>query len=718
MSIALWIGLIVSAQQEPTTTLNLNGVRILNAGPTLAQAFHVQNVEIGKSIANDVLLVRAKDVDPALLRDKIATTLNATWQPTPTGWRLEQTNQQVSQDLRIYNDSRKAEIARLLSSAKKKVSQSPALDSAFFARIAKLNSDIKKDLESTDRNKIMKIAKEYQFVQAQSPVSRLLCRILAKFTPEMLTRANDNNPRIVFSSQPTAAQMQLPLQINDALKALREDSKAWVQGMKASNDNADDSGGILPEATEDYSQRSISTVLLTFRSDTIAFGIQAYDADGTVVFQQTYNMSEEDWLNSDFEATSDLNANAPKLTLSKLATEFQAQYNLTNNDYNRYIKRAPLSPEFIQTISTPETIDPLSIATSEVVLATIKEPNVVAILDDSMLSETEFEIYPDSKTTTDTYTQIRKDGWFQQIPVNPIELRNSMMNRSILGPIIRFDLALKGPKTLEQIAKFRLSLPWAEDQLYTYLPYINMIPPGENEPDYASAPYRIFGSLSPSQLEAAKTKGLDASLFSSSTTLEIFRSIFYDEVSLGLVPEPEDEPGQKRWAALEKQYNKDIYYEPTVGMPNGITSGMRLEITENSETGILCLQTQSVRLKGGNNGSAGGFWDFDSIGDRLFKQTKPERYGSTTFEDRDLQIGQKRTVIMRLYVSPIHCYQWNISHTFVPDPKLYNIKTLPQKYQDMIQAAYKEAEQYDKENGAIIDEARQRIRKGKNVPPQ
>ena len=91
------------SQADQIVKLEILGKRLEDAAPTLGKALGLgNNLQISKSLRDDVVIIRSIDATQKELRDTIESTLNVTFEKKSEGWTLTQTPIQKNADSKIY----------------------------------------------------------------------------------------------------------------------------------------------------------------------------------------------------------------------------------------------------------------------------------------------------------------------------------------------------------------------------------------------------------------------------------------------------------------------------------------------------------------------------------------------------------------------------------------------------------------------------------------
>lgn len=735
----LSLALVLSARQDPKVSLELKAVRLEQAAPELARVLGLPSLELGPSIAQDVLLLRAKDVEPNVLKEKIATVLNATWEQRSDGWRLYQTDIQKDAEKKVYETERRKYYVEMVQHARAKLAKLGVFDDQFCSKLQKDCEEVTKLYEKNprDRRNWRKMAS----IQERSPQNRLAARLASRVTPEMFLTLTSERPRVIFCNHPNAMQSALPFRIDDIISAYVAEQRSWSNYVAAnipaptSDEEAITSLGrnsmmYLGGSTKSVDFKDLEMVTVELNLQSFAIELTCYDHDGKQTIKTYYNDYQDDGTDEADEApeTPAAAIERRKKQAAKLsgdALEF-AELIAPINYYLSGGRPKQISSSLLAKLTSPETIDPLSIATAEVYASAVDTPNFAIALSDTDLSS-RWADFVDAKPEDYAEIGFAKDkDWTTYHSTNPVMSRRSNAERKRLGNILRFVAKNKRPLSLEEHAQLAFNLPWDSDALWTYDLLLGAMKTSEVDQSNSRAAYRIFGSLSDEQRSQAHKQPVPLRNLSEAAKLEIFRGIFCcDSGSLPLqMDEVEDyekmsEADLEKLSKLQESLWGGVYQEPTFALPNGITDKCSISIQEESTPGLYCRMQI-------NNGDANFYGeqfqqvDAYTLGSSNFRQTKPDRYspygGGATYDTSAIWLTSTRAITIKVYVGQGFYYSWNLSQTLLTDPKTYTMKTLPKDILDQIDKAYKEAEKQDKEYGDMVPPVNFRTG-GTTIPP-
>ncbi|MBI1331809.1 MAG: hypothetical protein GC165_02910 [Armatimonadetes bacterium] len=727
----LILGFVVATRQVPKVSLDLRGVRLENAANTLAQTLGLDSLQIGPTLTNEVLLVRAHDVDPETLKAKIALALHATWEHRSEGWWLAQTDEQKDADKKTFTKNRYEFINEILRTSKKRYADMKPFDEAACRQIQRGLEELSKSAppkgDYFDDPRAVKL-------DLQGPASRLTTAIGLRLTPDMLLHLTGETPRIVFSNHPTQTQYPMPFATDDLLRQLCDQQTLWsniagttpVQGSRREGQGTPVFLGDMNQRREPLHLSDCYMVTVAFQLPYSTFTVNVYDRKGKQVFNADDNLFDED----DTEATGnttydqEIEDSIRKATkLTGIAKEYADAVSPVDPRLLRGENKA-LSPQLLQMVLQPETIDPLSIAAPDVYLGAIPEPNVAMVLSEDERAVRTAEFLDDSYAKYGDGTITRGDGWFVLAHKDPIVSRAQFVDRKVLGPAFRYLNKVRRPLSIEEQGELADRFPWEFDWTGRYNDYLRLIKTDEVEFNSDQSGLRFYGALTSDQREAAKKSGITIDRLSESARLELFRAIYYNQFGMSRLDVDEDlyqhemtDKEQQQINEVEELIFQGIYAEPTFALPDGLNGKFILKITDETEPTLYC-GSQPVHTEFGTMANGRSMTPED-LGQLLFMATKPETYGENydpyfKLDDKNIRIASARSLSIKVMVSPLLCYQWHLGQTIVTDPKTYTAANLPSEIQLKVKQAFDDMAKSDKEGGAFRDQFRFNPRR---VPP-
>jgi hypothetical protein len=736
----LIFGALLNTHQAQKVSFELRGVRLENAAPLLAKTLGFSSLDIGPTLKNEVLLIRAKEVEPTVLRDKIAQALNATWENRPEGWRLTQSDDQKAAEQKIYNTERYKFYSELVEKSKKRISQMKPFDEANCKQILKDLDTISKT--RVNRNGSNNVWRKISAIDQQSPTSRLALRMALRITPDVFMKLTEQNPRIIFCSKPNAMQQAFPFHFSDLIDQTMQEQNQWstyAAGEPLRGPSAgigDDDGwyslGNLNDKRQPYKTSDFYMVTMSLELNEQSLYINGYDQKGHRTFQSNINFY--DYEDGDGQEAYNYREEIEKLKRKMVKLQGDAlEYAdlVAPIDYmevqRRRGQRKDLSPSLLEKVLNPEKVDPLSISAPDVYFTAIETPNIVMVLNDNQRASrfAEFKEAAYRRYTGAKFSD--ENGWFLYSSSNPVATRRTMPDRKKLGPILRFIYKNQRPLTIEEQAALAISLPWENDLTWSYKSHMDVLKTNEIENYNDRNGLRIYGTLTDAQIQTAKKVGIPLSSLSEDTRRELFRAIYYSRQYEGRIEmdysgmEKMSEKEQKEFYEMQELLWGGIYEEKTFALPSGLTNNLMLTIEDNSQSTLYCGRPPA---NGEEDYYGGGrAMTANSLGQYLFKATNPTRYKWEVdrwnrVDENDIRLATQRNMNIKLKISPQLHFSWGLGQTLITDPKTYTAKTLPQSVLDEVTKGYKEAEKYDKEYGSHYDNQGGGGGRKNNPPPR
>ncbi len=719
MSVSLLLSCLVFGQQTPKVSLELRGVRLINAGPVLAKTFGFDSLQIGSTIKNEVLLIRTKEVDPEQLKANIAKVLNASWIKRSEGWWLTQTDEQKLSERKIYDKERFQIFSEMMGNAKKALANAHPFDDTECKRLIKeMQSTIPARGVKYDYNFYERFSK----IDRQSPLNRLTNRAIQRVTPAQWMNLSEENPRVVFCSNPTMMQKPFPFRMDDLIALAGQEQNQWATSFDQSalKKIAEDSqlegigeqSGLFSQ-TEPFQPKDFSLYTMTFDLNLRRIEFKFYSDKGNMTFSTSVN-PYDDYVESDVAASEE----KKPIKLTGEADEFMKLISSGGGEGRTFTSRKQISPSLVEKLLHPESVDPLSIAAPDIYFKGIETPNLVLVLSDEQVTY-------DRPEAPEGVEYVIEQGWCLSKQLNPIELRKHMPDRDQLGKVMRYIEGVRRPLTLEEQGAFALSMPYGETAQYEFWSHLNPIKPKEIDTYNGDGALRIFGSLNSGQRAQAFHGGISVSMLLETARNEMFRSLFFigdAEGSTNLIV-PEDvelTPAQQKFfEEIEAQTYGGVLRENTFSIPNGLTRNMILTFEESSEDLLQCGRKTPSR--DAEESSGGIEATPEAIASYLYIAKHPEKFGAEMGErisinENEIFLARKRIVIMKLKISNYLTIDWSLNQIQITDPKKYTVKSLPKPILDAIDKAMIEVEKAYKDWD--ITKMGGRIgRIGRNGPP-
>ncbi len=596
--------------------------------------------------AKDVLLISVKDVPLNVVMDRIAKAENASWEPENDGFRLIRSTTQQRAD---EDRDRAALAARYASGLQKVVTEANGLKALTDISARGFVEKAKEASAQTDDGK----SNSWQRVQAltlEAPSGRLLTRLVA------LLRASDlammpENSRLVFSDNPNRMQQRFAVSPSSALQAfVREQSAVAVAagpGLASQNNNPYMQLNVLTGALKSPPVKVNLTVIRRPFETSLTCNLEVLDAKGNILSQANRTLGSDpfrDMMSAPADRT------AVPIKLSDESRQLRAVFQAFNGRGNT--GGATLTPELKKKVADPFANEPLSYATSDMLLqvAEAKQANLVAVLSDmsiaAMFPMGEGEMNTSQVTpllTMSSEEMTVADGWMTVLPVTPAAVRKSRCDRFALSHLLQ-TVVKKGTLSLDDGAAYALTCPGVNIDIIAMLSCAAIEPTAvilfESN---GMAPLRFYGGLSQAQRQIAAAKQpINFASLSSGQRNALFELTFGAESRLNMSRTMAFEEGQAPIFPTN---------DPTELLPNGIPNDGRFTLTSHDEFVVLPIRSGGVQPMDQGMTATDLAW-------RVFSQENPEVGGSWASDPANkisldkLMPAQRTTVSFHFDMTP------------------------------------------------------------------
>ncbi len=745
------IGLLA---QTANVSVEVRGVRLEIAAPVLSQALGLESLTVGPSIRNDVLLVRCKNVSPEVLKEKIAKVVNATWMHSPEGWRLAQTAEQLAQDKAVFDSERLKKYSKIVSDIQKKAARMSVMSEATCKTLQQSIIALSK-IERTKENNDQ-LSKRLEQIDSNTPDERLGLLIARRVTPQMFMKLTKERPKVVYCNHPTSMQIALPFPIDDIVNQVIRDQDLWIKvagsnpikpkstqvGSSDDEYRLEEYFGGLNSNRNPVLKESLSTFTVSLDINTEMIEVNTYSVKGDASLSSNVYSAE----NSD-EVASPANIRLSEFLIKQDESkqvppkgELKEFIDVISQGWDRSkpkVSKSPLLKKFVQ----PEKFDPLSFAAPEIAFAQIKSPNIVMVLDDPMATPEGFDLGQDPDEVERKTVVDANSDWYVSRFLNPIAIREGVVDRKIFGPIVRYLDQNQRELTLEEDASLAFSEQWNTNPNWVFGSIRALFQPesggryrsfGFGSGDESDGAKRIYGSLTDGERRRMFGNEVSVGSLSEATRKEIYRAAYFGMngrrsggITVDLPDEENLTPEQERLQSLVY----GAFRDPTFGMPNGIQTDFTLKLGETSKPTLSAtykIEGNSKVVEMMGDYSPKMQLEPESLGRMMFEFSKPREKRSNSIEGEiqldyqmsldteHIRIVTSRSMSIRMRLSKWLSLSWSLEGTSWNDPTVYTLRTLPQKYQDEIQKGYSEAEQAYKESRNRVKDEQPPIKK---VPP-
>lgn len=583
-------------------------------------------------IEGEVVLLRAKDQEPAEIRTRIATILRSKWTQTEKGWRLVP-DEDLWKALRIAKTKEIASVIQRGFADQEKVT--PAKLAVSDLR----ELDVAQDAASSNRRTKGSWAQTFAFLNGRAPGNRAAFRIL-KLIGAMELAGMRPETRKVFSSEPTRMQQALPpAALTVANKAL--DEYALYESVIPRKSNSANfgmfgsDGGFVTSnyLTAQGPVASVQIVLYRRSKELNFFGhLAAYNRAGKEIYTATYNCAFDSLVpNASKEIArqrtgwtpGDANAKAKFTEEGLLSKEIFDEnkgggagidtvmssggpppypWRKANIMMSSSLKSAAVSVTEDQRarFSSPDTIDPLGFHVREaILLATPSATNVIALVPDSLTHEVSKCVQEDArvgeiKEELGFAGMIRREdnGWWTWEPSDIPGEKDVRLSRAALAKALA-EVAGNTIWTLDQQATYISQRPRGLRGSFDFallgslFPLANAVtlPQGD-----VLGQMRLWGSLSP-ELRRHLRDGRPVTYGSLNAT----QKAIYNDIIFNGPAGPLDQTAPYRPGMVLEGRDKGI--ERTVALGGGIPPDASITAVMEVEPGALAkFESGAIRL--------------------------------------------------------------------------------------------------------------------------
>lgn len=447
--------------QDTTARISLT-MRAARTPVVLAELGRLSNLkfETTAPTQNDVLAISANGVTIGDLMKRIATVTASEWRPIEGGFRLVPDSTERARQARVEQATR---LAKFNETLKKKYD-------AMVENEKRITSNLKKGGSATpDAATAMVMA------GLTSPADNTILRLAINVDRNVLANMQKGD-RVVFSTNPTAMQRQLPGNAAALINAFVVEHNKNVQGGASAPDPELEK---LPAFIRNMAERQTkridnpSKALLIFTKaslfDMLNCELRLYDAQGKVLASET-SVLDQGSMADVMEMAADM-AKPDKTKPAPGGDPTPVQYSddamifasLAKGVSTASIK---VSPAGLEKIYNPTKYDPLSFAPTDELFSLSKSLKLplVANLTDNQVSLTESFTTQAKKTIgqvqndLDSKKEIQRiadPGWLTVMPSKPEFSRNHRLDRFALESLLQA-AKKNGVASLDDIAAYSL----------------------------------------------------------------------------------------------------------------------------------------------------------------------------------------------------------------------------------------------------------------------
>ena len=675
-------------EPNPQVTFSTKAVTVDKAIAAIAKQTGTK-IAASPAISKEVVLIAVTDVPLEALLTRIADVVSGEWKVGSDGIRYLNYDDSVFRARSRAANERRAEnlkkylVETLKQAAEMKAAQEEAAKGGGEEGGIEEGGE---EIEEGEQGEAIAVpeAMGFPWVSADTHVIRILSRI----DPRVLVGVSD--ARIVFSSNPTRTQRQLPNVADIITDLIKEHNESAIAIQKAKNQEAEEDprtveqkaqeqqmeelfGGFMGGGNEEPINAPPAKVMLVVTRGGSMFGngeaeLTLFDGTGKKIYSASANveLSENSGsLQAIVEAVVPGAEGEPappvdttkKIEYSPESLEMMKVFDM-NAMAAMFGENAPtLSEGLMAKLREPDVYDPLSFGPSDALLFLAKDRNldVVTALPDAVTGMADLMVskeltvgaFVDNLQKNDALAVETKDGWFTVRPFDPESTKFFRVDRKALSKLIV--AGDKGSPSMEDLAAYALEneSPMKTEVVMVY--FTLFTPSVFADMMMGSRGWsglRLYGTLSPSQRDTLKASGgIPFGTLTPGQRGHVETLLYGVETALQ-VNDPtkpkSDLPEFMRMAATMFGGNgKDYRTEPTEVMPNGLPSGGVI-------TGLL--QTKPIMTPAKGLMSKMGF-DASMIAMFQFAMTQPEAAGELP-DFGGLRLGSRTTLEMHFVVAP------------------------------------------------------------------
>jgi len=588
------------------------------------------HLECSPDLDQEPIILRLKDVPVKVAMDKIAYVFAGEWKKIGDRYRLIEGKAADDAHAQCIKD--KAEAFR------KGLSDAVAtahLDQRFTV------VDADKAVEQLVRAEKVRNNEAIQAARTLSPAGRMLLRVLQRMDPAEIATVQPNH-RMVFSNTPTSLQLPLP-DIEDLIDSFEGEQPTMNDSITKAN---------VPEEARGYvtllqgnTSVPVSKVVVSITGFHGIFGTDIWMLGnaGELIARGTCNLTSRDLyltlLAKQQDAIKDVK-NA--VALGPIASDILPAIN--SQEYFHWPKQ-PTKDAFLN----PTVVEPLSIATSDIVLGLADKMDVdVAFLapDSSELcaytsarsGKVTFDAFKTAEAIAHQMTIESDDKWVIGKPIDPIETRSLRLSRPALEKFLK-SIDAKRKVNLEDQCAFAYDATPNVDFTLAHLAVRGLFNGDfpDRTYDVNLASFALVGSITPQQASnmVDGVLNIPVSELSDEQKQLLLEWSLTSQSFFPMKPSPGLD-------TIRSQYDNDA----TEVLGNGFPAGSYIEIDDAS------AYTFSVRRKGYQGKWALGGIDVDRMAKMQAESELPDKFpDSLDYDLRTVRIDMDRNILIEFVVN-------------------------------------------------------------------
>lgn len=441
---------------------------------SLTQAFSELSKQAGVSLfvqpdlANEIIVLRLKDVSMQDAMQKIADTVGAAWVKKPDGYELDR-SPELADKLRQVAINKRTET--LKDALAKKIKSIQADQPLSQERIDKLVAQVVQ--QTTKKQNDGQTWRQTAVIRDSLPDQLAVIRFLSMVDLRAIASVEDNE-RLVFSNKPTRMQQEVVGDFTQLANSLKEEHNAFLASYRAAKKGDEQSPyfSIVDEDMTAMPDRFVLSVSKEMFGESLRMTLIVFDGSNHAICTADSNLSYSDQMQDMMAQRARLarqTADEKEIAVSPVTKQMLDFIRKTNGAGGSF--QEPITGELRTALLHPETADPLSFAASEafIGIAESRKENLVLYPDDTMFLVAMFGGMEGSfkpslvmqavsgmgQVIPTTITEA--DGWMTIAPVDRLETLKSRMDRAAFGEYLRND-AENGYVTIASTAKLAASV--------------------------------------------------------------------------------------------------------------------------------------------------------------------------------------------------------------------------------------------------------------------
>jgi hypothetical protein len=645
-------------------SLQIDGQRLVNARTRLEKVLG-EKVAISRSLANEPIILKVKDVTQEELMLKMATVFNATWKRETTGWKFFQTPGQIKQERTKHEQLIRKKFESIVSEAASEQKNAPKFDKAYATElrneIFNYQNAISKLSHYESNPNILEL-----HPKKTHPEARLCQSVLAQLPVRQLLLINRNSPELFLSTLSNRSDTFLDIDLTNPANQFYKDTSIGNDVLKR-----------LPLSNNSYETPKIDRVVksadiqVNYNLTEIEIYVSVYDQDNEYIAGDISSIdiiSDED---NDKDVFDKKDFIIPKF--STTATNLLEIYKGT-------VAKRDVPSQFLNF----SNFDLSSFCAAPSFIDFAGDKNIIARPTD--LSSFDTDYFPQFAAGRKQYNIGLTEKWLTFSPVDRYDQKEISVDRPMLD---QFTKQFRSrPFTLidDQANLFRL-IPWQSygDFYVHFLP--PLVPSDFYSTDNNESDVRIYGSLDTKQREQASTaQGIRFANLNPDTRFLLTNRLLTQFLRPRNRPQWEPtraNPFDKNPKPLDdndlsflpKEFRRDFERNPHLAFPNGLPNSCSLKINVTYDDAILATSEEEEFSYTSSYTPA-------VIGRILFNLESNKT--SENFLNmlkkinlNSLRLSRRKVVEMKLVINPFATVSWTLlEHPPISDAT-YTLKTLP-----------------------------------------